>query len=73
MDNREKSKKNISHKMSRNLAPDSPYNLLNANGDPPIGSRPRRITPSISNAMPKEGLKIQIEKKKRKRKEKRRI
>lgn len=73
MDNRKKSKKNISHKMSKNLAPDSPYNLLNANGDPPIGSRPRRITPSISNAMPKEGLRIQIEKKKRKRKEKRGI
>lgn len=27
-----------------------------ARGAPPIGLRPRRMTPSMSNAMPKEGL-----------------
>lgn len=38
------------------LVPDVPYNFLKARGDPPTGTRPRRITPSMSNAIPNEDL-----------------
>lgn len=36
--------------------PESAYNRLKALGEPPIGVRPPSITPSISNAIPNEGL-----------------
>jgi hypothetical protein len=36
--------------------PSSEYRRRMARGAPPIGLRPRRMTPSMSNAMPKDGL-----------------
>lgn len=36
--------------------PSSLYNFLNAAGEPPTGVLPRRMTPSMSKAMPNEGL-----------------
>jgi hypothetical protein len=41
---------------STKALPSSEYRRRMARGAPPIGLRPRRMTPSMSNAMPKDGL-----------------
>lgn len=38
------------------LLPSAAYNLFKASGEPPTGEFPSRMTPSMSNAMPNEGL-----------------